>query len=173
MVKSARWRGAFICVAAALALAGCATAPSGYGPALSAGGIGYTEQKVEIDRYRVTYRDRSLPQAEDGALRRAAELTLAGGFDWFTVVTRRSGRDDRGWGVRPSVGIGGSTGGRRGGVGVGVQLPLGRMTPEEVTVLMEIRMGLGVGPAGNQTYNARSVLENLVPRGVSGQPYGR
>ena len=143
----------------ALVLVGCAgTTP--YGPASSSSALGYREQPIETGRYRVTYRARSLPEAEDGALRRAAELALADGYDWFTVVSRaadasRSGRSGS------SIGLGGGTGGRSGGVGLGVSLPLGGGSSGETAVSLEVVMGQGERPSDPQSYDARSVASTL------------
>ena len=144
-------------------LAACASTPA-YGPAERASDYGYRSQVIEDGRYRVSYRGQSLSAAEDGALRRAAELATERGADWFTVVSRAAdgGAQVRGGG--PTIGIGGGTGGRRGGVGLGVSLPLGggqRSTP--VTVSLEVVTGTGEKPEGPQTYDARSVLVNVAP----------
>ncbi len=83
---------------AALTMAGCAT---GYGPvyerAQSQYDDGFSEQRVEENRYRVQYRieNGDLRLAQDWALRRAAELTLDRRYDWFQIISRnQSFRDD-------------------------------------------------------------------------------
>jgi hypothetical protein len=144
-------------LALALVLAGCATS-SGYGPATSGSSSGYTEQKIEETRYRVSYRANNPDFAENGALRRAAELTLAEGYDWFTVVTRDLERTRSGGGS--SVGLGGGNIGRRGGVGVGVSVPLSQPR-ERVNARVEILMGSGERPEGPRSYDARSLVTNL------------
>lgn len=148
-------------IALCAGLAACATNP-GYGPADTASDYGYRSQVIEDGRYRVSYRGQSLAAAEDGALRRAAELATERGADWFTVVSRAAdGGQVRAGG--PTVGIGGSTGGRRSGVGLGVSLPLGGQRSAPVTVSLEVVTGEGFKPAGPQTYDARSVLANVTP----------
>ena len=137
-------------------LAACATSPA-YGPA-DGSGFGYKDTRIENDRYRVSYRGGDQAGAEDGALRRAAELAVAQGADWFTVVSRSTEGEMRRSG--PSIGIGGGTGGRRGGVGLGVQVPLGGGSGGARTVLLEVLIGSGPRPDGPQTYDARSVLSN-------------
>ena len=95
-------------------------------------------------------------------MRRAAELTLREGRDWFQIV----GRDtelDRGRSQGPSIGIGGATGGRNSSVGLGVQLPLGGSAPEDASVRLEILMGEGTKPAGPEAYDARQILGNIQP----------
>ena len=142
-------------------LAACASTPA-YGPADRASDYGYRSQVIEDGRYRVSYRGKTLGAAEDGALRRAAELATERGADWFTVVSRAAdGGQVRGGGS--SIGIGGGTGGRRGGVGLGVSLPLGGQRSAPVTVSLEVLTGTGAKPEGPQTYDARSVLVNVTP----------
>lgn len=144
-------------LALALFVAACASS-GGYSPASSSGGYGYADQIIETGRYRVTYRARSADAAEDGALRRAAELATQNGFDHFTVVARDIDRQRAGGGS--SIGIGGSTGGRRSGIGLGVSVPLssGR---EDVSVRLEVVMGQGEKPEGPRSYDARQLLSNL------------
>jgi hypothetical protein len=79
-------------LAAALLLSACAT-PTPYQPltrGTQASG-GYSEQRLEENRFRVTFRGNSLTsreQVENYLLFRAAELTLQAGYDGFTMVTR-------------------------------------------------------------------------------------
>jgi hypothetical protein len=141
-----------------LLLAGCASTPT-YGPAGSSG-FGYSEQAIEANRYRVSYKARSPVEAEDGALRRAAELTRQQGYDFFTVTSRSLERD-RGRSPRSSIGIGGGTGGRRSGVGVGVNVPLGGGGSDDATARLEIVMGRGEKADDPRSYSAAAVLSNL------------
>lgn len=145
-------------LAALFGLAACAATPV-YGPASSSSDFGYTEQKIEDDRYRVTYRDNSQLAADDNALRRAAELTLQNGQDWFRIVSRDLTRERGRSGT--SVGIGGATGGRNSSVGVGVQVPLGGGR-DDVTVRLEFVMGSGQAPEDQSVYDAQAVLGNMV-----------
>ena len=75
-------------VAAGLALSACASlAP--YGAQMGPGGQGYAEQRIESNRFRVTYNGVGAPgPVMDMALLRAAELTTAEGYDWFEVTQR-------------------------------------------------------------------------------------
>lgn len=87
---------------AALAMAGCATGhgPS-YGPSESRYEDGYSDYRLDDNRYRVEYRIRNgdTQLAQDWALRRAAELTLDRRYDWFQIISRngrfRDGDFDR------------------------------------------------------------------------------
>ena len=90
-----------LAVAAVLAvgLAGCAT-PTPYQPNLpgQAATGGYSEIRVEPDRWRVNFAGNSLTSREtvEGyLLYRSAELTLQQGYDWFTIVDRETNRDRR------------------------------------------------------------------------------
>lgn len=86
-------------LAAALALASCATAPTPYQPAgASRGEGGYSENRIAPDRWRVTFAGNALTSREtvEGyLLYRAAELTLAQGKDWFEIMDREVDREVR------------------------------------------------------------------------------
>lgn len=76
----------------ALALGGCTTAYRGpvYEAARSQNDNGYSESKIDTNRYQVRYRLDGANQslAEDWVLRRAAELTLNQRYDWFQITAR-------------------------------------------------------------------------------------
>ena len=157
--------------AVGLALSACASlAP--YGPQMGPNGQGYVEQRIESNRFRVTYNGVGAPgPVADYALLRAAELTTAQGYDWFEVTQRWiDGRPDSAGGVRPSVGVGygsSSYGGRYGsyrssGVGVGVGLNFSGPSPTSTT--LEIVMGNGETPDRPNAYDARGVQDSLRPR---------
>ena len=145
-----------------LALAACATAPTKYAPALKSDEMGYREQRLEQERFRVTFRanpDLKGPQVEDMALRRAAELTVQNGYDWFHVVTRSTdlagGSYQQGG---PTIGLGGSTGSYGSGIGIGLGFNFGGDSRQFQSTI-EILMGRGEKPSDPNAYNARSVLE--------------
>src|SRR5690606_8405179 len=98
-----------VAAACSAALAACAAAPTVYAPATGPAASGFTEYRIEPGRYRVTYRGGAgAPPAQvaDYALLRAAELTLADGYDWFRIADRwREGSSDRG----PQVSVGGGS----------------------------------------------------------------
>lgn len=155
----------FLLGLALVALAACASAPV-YQPA-AGDGPGYSEVRIERDRYRVTYRGPSGADAsavEDLALLRAADITKAQGFEWFVVDARRTegGRS----GARPSggVSIAGGSGGYS-GVGVGLGISLGGGAPS--TTVLEIRMGQGPKPDG--AYDAASVASQIRARTAPAQ----
>ena len=82
---------------AALALSACATATP-YGPAGVDSRYGYSEQRVDADRFRVSFAGNSVTsreQVEMALLLRAAEVTAENGYDWFATVNRATDRDVR------------------------------------------------------------------------------
>lgn len=95
-------RSLAVVAAAALTLGACATATP-YRPAGPGGYGGYAEQRLDADRYRVTFAGNSVTsreQVEMSLLLRAAELTLESGHDWFSTVNRATDRDTRYSGFR-------------------------------------------------------------------------
>lgn len=153
-------------VASTAALAACASlAP--YGAQRSPGGQGYSDQRIESDRYRVTYYGVGSPgPVADRALLRAALLTTEQGYDWFEVTQRYiDGRPDSAGGVRPSVGVGyGSSnygGWRSSGTSVGVGLNFSGPSPTSTT--LEVRLGRGQRPDRPEAYDAREIQRSLRP----------
>ncbi len=154
--------------AAGLMLSACASlAP--YGPQTGPGGQGYAEQRIESNRFRVTYNGVGHPgPVMDMALLRAAELTTAQGYDWFEVTQRwTDGRPDGAGGLRPRVSIGAGSGrysGRRGGFsssGVGVGVGLDLSGPQPTSTTLEVMMGNGARPDRPNAYEARGVQDSL------------
>jgi hypothetical protein len=83
----------------ALGLAACETATP-YQPSAPgrAGSGGYSEARLEPNRWRVTFTGNTVTSREtvEGYLLfRAAELTLQSGDDWFAMVDRNTERDAR------------------------------------------------------------------------------
>lgn len=77
---------------ALLTLGACASSPR-YVAADSANDYGYSSRKISENRYRVNFNGNhraDLQDTRDFALLRAAELTLAEGYDWFQIVDRES-----------------------------------------------------------------------------------
>lgn len=154
--------------AAGLTLSACASlAP--YGPQTGPGGQGYSEQRIESNRFRVTYQGVGHPgPVMDMALLRAAELTTAQGYDWFEVTQRwTDGRPDSAGGMRPSLGVGyGSSrySGRYGDYsasGVGLGLGLNFSGPSATSTTLEVVMGNGPKPDRPNAYEARGVQDGL------------
>lgn len=159
-------RRALLAAAACLALAACATAPTRYQPA-GQGGVGYSELRIEPDRYRVTFQGGpGAPEAQvqDYALLRAAELALAGGYDWFRVVDRTTRQTGYG-GASVGFGVGGMSFGRHSATGVGVSsggIPLSGGPVLQAS--LEVLMGKGPKPSGGEVYDARGVRASIGPR---------
>lgn len=144
-------------------LAACATSAP-YGPAARDGAQGYMVQPIENNRFRVSYTDQSVDAARSRALRRAAEVTLENGHDWFQIVTAYSDTGELAGGGGTSVSVGGSSGssGRSSfGVGVGVSLPLGGGSSGPVTHVIEIVTAPGPKPNNPDAYDAEDVVINL------------
>jgi len=73
-----------------LALAGCAT-PAPYAPMTPGQATGYTDRQLSDNRWRVTFTGNSVTtreMVETNLMRRAAEVTLASGHNYFTFDTR-------------------------------------------------------------------------------------
>jgi hypothetical protein len=177
-------------------LTACATATP-YQPNVpgnSASG-GYSEIRVEANRFRVTFSGNSLTSretVESYLLYRAAELTTAQGFDWFAAADRRTERTTNyrvdadpfysssyygryGWGWRPYWSYYGGPYGWRSWDPWGYDpfwansMDVRQINRYEATA--EIVMGRGPKPAGDPSaFDAREVLTNLGPAIVRPQP---
>ncbi|MEL6324612.1 MAG: hypothetical protein AAFQ84_10335 [Pseudomonadota bacterium] len=154
-----RPKDSLVALAAMLCCIACATGPTPYQPATSINGFGYADQPIEQGRYRITYRARNVTEARTLVLRRAAELTLADGSDWFRVIDSYT-ETFGGGGARSGVSIGGATGGPNSSIGVGIGIPIGRSSqPREAEAGIEIVSGIGEKPDTPDAYDARSVIE--------------
>lgn len=179
-------RPLLLAATAALALSACATVTP-YGPAGYGSRYGYSDQRVDADRYRVSFSGNSVTsreQVEMALLLRAAEVTLESGGDWFSTVQRTTDRDVRysamydpwyggyapywgpSWryyrgGAWSPWGWGGPYGyGYGGGYGYGDVREIDRY---EATT--EILIGHGAKPVGDASaFDAREVVQNLGPR---------
>ena len=96
IVKKAALAAALAC---AVSLTACATAtpyqPNVRGQQVSGG---FSEARLEADRYRVTFAGNSLTSRETVErylLYRAAEVTVQQGYDWFETADRRTERTAR------------------------------------------------------------------------------
>lgn len=159
-----------LCLFVLTALCACSAAPSAvYAPAgATASGSGYEDIRIETDRWRVSFT--GVGDVNDGlverlALRRAGELALQNGYEWFTVVDRRFIQDGSN---RSPVRIGGSVGRSWGsggfsgtGLGLGVSLSPGEQIRR--TVSLEIIAGAGE-PRPPRAYDA-ALLAGAMDRG--------
>jgi hypothetical protein len=176
-------------VALAAALAGCAT-PTPYQPNIPGQQTsgGYSEVRIEPNRWRVTFAGNSLTSREtvEGYLLfRAAELTTQQGFDWFSIVDRNTDRKTTtyvdpdpfyspwygpGYAYwRPSWRYwGGGPGWRTwnpywGGPFWADSVDV--RTVDKYEAAAEIYMGKGAKPADDpRAFDARQVIANLQPR---------
>lgn len=174
-------RPALLATAAALALAACAT-PTPYQPAGYNGQRGgYAEQRLEADRFRVTFAGNSATsreQVETSLLLRAAEITVENGADWFMTANRATDRDVRYLGgVSPWARRGGLYGGYWGPswryYSRGYWSPWGDPFGDDFDVRAvdryeanaEIVLGRGPKPANDpNAFDAREVIANLSGR---------
>ena len=148
------------------ALSACET-PTVYQEATRPNAVGYSEQRIEPGRYRVTFQGGGgapAQQVEDYALLRAAQVTLRDGFDWFRVVDRSGFAAPPRSGSSLSIGGGSGSFGRGGGVGLGLGTSFDLSGGPAVTRSIEILAGRGPAPQGPDTYDARGVIGNLGPR---------
>jgi len=138
-----------------------------YGPAgPSERSVGYSDIRIEDNRWRVTFTaapDISRAQTERFALRRAAELTVENGYDWFRVIARRTEIDGGGDGpvnVGGSVGTTIGSGGYRAS-GVGLGLSISPSAERRTYVELEILAFEGEPPQGDpDAYDPRQLLAN-------------
>jgi hypothetical protein len=179
-------------IVASLALAGllsaCATATP-YQPNIPGQSVsgGYSEQRIEANRFRVNFTGNSLTSREtvEGYLLfRAAELTVQEGYDWFAIVDRNTETDRRTYVERdpfyspwygPSYGYWRPYWRYYGGFGWRTWDPwwgdpfwADRMDVRTVTKFeasAEIVMNRGPKPADDpRAFDARAVIANLSPR---------
>jgi len=154
----------FLAACLASLAAACASTPPVYGPASqNPSGIGYDDVRIENDRWRVTYTaqgERAQLEAERLVLRRAADLTIRNGFEWFEIVDRRTvteGEDTSPVRVGGSVSRGWGSGGWSGtGVGLGVSINPGQRPSATATI--EIIAGRGA-PRPQGAYDAAALLQ--------------
>jgi hypothetical protein len=166
------------------ALTGCTT-PTPYQPlsakAQAAGG--YSDQRIENNRFRVTFSGNTMTSretVETFLLYRAAELTTAQGYDWFVMADRDTEKKSRTTIDRPlspgPYGYWGPTWRYRGG-GFGWRgwdpywgdpfwdRQVDVRTVDRYEATAEIVMGRGIKPADDRrAFDARQVLANIGPR---------
>ena len=167
---------------AILTLSACATATP-YGPAGAGTRYGYAEQRVDADRYRVSFAGNSVTsreQVEMALLLRAAEVTVESGYDWFSTVNRATDRDVRFQAIPDpfyrdlySPFWGPSWRYQRRGLWSSWGDPFGRdLDVREIDrfeASAEIILGRGTKPAGDpNAFDAREVIQNLGSRVTRG-----
>jgi len=153
--------------AAMLLLAGCA-APTAYAPAADDAGLsgrGFSEQRLETDRYRVAFSGNSLTPretVETYLLYRAAEITLAGGHRYFRIVEQDTEAHTR---YRTSVSGYGFAPYRYGYFPGTVPLTTDLAHPiTRYDAVANVLVGVGSPQEGDdRTYDARDVVARLGP----------
>ena len=178
MILSRKTLAGLAASALALTLAGCATSTA-YAPAGFNGQRGgYAEQRLERDRFRVSFTGNSVTsreQVEMGLLLRAAELTAESGYDWFSTTNRATDRDTRFetiggdpfynryspfWG--PSWRYYGPRGWSRWNDPFWGRNDFDVRQVDRYEATTEIVMGRGTKPAGDpNAFDAREVISNL------------
>lgn len=159
----------FAPLAACLVLAGCTT-PTVYGPRTGPTASGFGEMRIEADRYRVSYQGgsgASVDQVADYALLRAAEITVAQGYEWFHVVEQFT-QGVAGRGPQLSVGGGSSSYGRSSALGIGLGTSFDLSGGPQLTRNLEIKLGRGAKPT--DAYDAADVISTIGPRAPSVRP---
>jgi len=182
----------FLLTAAAVAAMGaglvaCVTATP-YQPAArhAAQTGGYSDFQIDGTHWRVTFSGNSMTSretVEKYLLYRAAELTLAQGFDWFETADRHTERHSSyyadpdpfyssgfgltyGWGWRPYWRYYGGFGWRSWDPWYGDPFWARSVNIQEITryeATTEIAMGKGAPPQGERVFDARDVTAHLGP----------
>ena len=148
-----------------LGLAACET-PTVYQAAQRPDAVGYSEFRIEPGRYRVTFQGGDgapAPRVEDYTMRRAAEIAVRDGYDWFEIVDRTGGAQPPHTSSSISIGGGGGDFGRGGGVGLGLGAAFPLSGGPRITRSLEIFCGHGPRPPQPNAYDARGVLASLTP----------
>ncbi|HWK43096.1 MAG TPA: hypothetical protein VNT30_00140 [Stellaceae bacterium] len=149
-----------------VSLSGCAT-PTPYQPATPDGRDGYTVQRIETNRFRISFNGNSVTtrqMIDTDLLYLAAEVTVQNGFDYFVVFDRTIDKSTSYQTTPSSSAFGDSFGwGHRGYVsafgGGGLTTPI-----SEYDAIAEITAFKGQKPANDpQAYDARDVLAQLGP----------
>lgn len=187
--KMARTKWLLPALASALALAACTT-PTPYQPLIpnSKASGGYTDQQIEANRFRVTFAGNGMTSretVETYLLYRAAELSLAQGYDWFQMAQRNTDRHsstyvDQPFGPGP-WGFWGPSWRYHGGFGWRGWDPywgdpfwggsVDVSTVDRYEASAEVLMGHGPKPADNpRAFDAREVVSHLQSRIIMPKP---
>lgn len=157
----------FAAVTCLAVVAACAH-PTPYQPATSENGEGYTTQRIEQNRFRISFRGNSVTSrqtVDTYMLYRAAEVTLQNGNDYFIIVNKDVDKntgyenygDDLAWGW------GGGWGWRHHGFGGGGGFDYSRPI-NTYDALADIVLYRGKKPDNNPyAYDAREVVNAVGP----------
>lgn len=129
-------------------------------------GAGYSEQRIESNRYRINFAGNSKTPREtvqNYVLYRAAEITLANQYDYFTVAAQNTQAEAKNSGPSFGFGIGGIGIGSRGGLGVGIGTGTGSRAEYDASA--DVVLFRGQKPKDDQrSYDAREIKNNLEPK---------
>jgi hypothetical protein len=155
------------CAMVALAVLAACTTPTPYRPAMTPNDDGYTTQRLESNRFRISFKGNSVTNrqtVDTYMLYRAAEVTLENGGDYFVIVNKDVDKntayenygDDLAWGW------GGGWGWRRGpGFGGGIDYTRPINSYDAIADIVTYR---GPKPAGNpNAYDAHEVMAAVGP----------
>lgn len=150
-----------------LSLAACSSLPE-YRSA-SAAGYGYSDTELGPNYHRVQFklRGKNKAKAMDYALQRAAELTLAEGYDWFDLVAKETLVDRKNHKVTAS--LNGRSQYQQMSCGLlscssysqSESLSEPDMATDFTEVRIDIRLGKGVSPEGQAVFQASDVLSQI------------
>ncbi|KKL01840.1 hypothetical protein EIK76_09990 [Rheinheimera mesophila] len=150
-----------------LSLAACSSVPE-YRSA-SAAGYGYSDTELGPNYHRVQFKLRGKDKAKamDYALQRAAELTLAEGYDWFDLVAKETLVDRKNHEVTARL----STLHHHQQMSCGLLSCSSYSQSESMSepdiatdfteVRIDIRLGKGVSPEGQTVFQASEVLKHI------------
>lgn len=133
-------------------------------------GYGYQESVINQDKLRVHFKTRNdnKLKAIDYTFLRAAELTVKQGYDWFVVTNRDVIVDGKnqprtsintGFGTGRSCGLYGCTNQPSTHLGIGINL--GDNVGQDIESILEVKLGKGVRPEQQESYEAREIIENM------------
>jgi hypothetical protein len=148
-------RAGLAALALSITTAGCVEEPTAYQAAYNLNAIGFRETPLAQNLWDVTFQggqDAGSRAINNLALRRAAELTLSRGYDWFRITSREVVGAD--WMYEASVPD------HRSDPGLGVD---GAGANGPVAVTLEVLMGRGPTHRPN-TYDAREIERVFGPR---------
>lgn len=159
----------------AMLLAACAAQPAYR--AADEGGYGYSERQLTEDQFRIHFRGRGddTGRAMDYAMLRASELALEKGFDWFDVASRDTLVDREQVPATTATSAVGVSYATVQDCGLLTCTTYYRPVPQyhtsvnmgnqrsEVEVIMEVRMGKGIRPSEQNSYDARELYSRLKP----------
>jgi len=150
-------------------LGACSSQPkSSYKPATNAG-YGYKETMLGENYYRVEFKTTgNAKKAQSYALLRAAEITTMQGYDWFVVLKRDTSTDpgkksaSQKYNSRPVITRNCGLLGCHEKVETLPDLDNDSdLIDTDTTAIIEIKLGKGVRPALDNSYEARETTEKL------------